>query len=84
MEIWGVLIPIMFLSALAWWRFNSIAFMLAGGLAIMTGLYAPDVISSASYTSPFDITIALTMICYGLCCWGFAFACMFWDKEGYH
>jgi len=76
-----IFIPLIFLSVLAWWWSNSVIFMITGGVAIMTGLYAPDVISPVSSTSPFDITVTLSLIAYGLCCWGLAFACMFWSKE---
>ena len=69
------------MSVLAIWSQNHVLFMIVAGLAIMTGLYAPDIISGDYATTPLGISIGLTMIAYSLLCCGWAFRLMFW-KEG--
>ena len=63
----------MFFSFLAFWRFNALLFMLAGGASLMVGLQWYDV-----YTTPAGLTIGLMLIAYALVCIGFAFRCIFW------
>lgn len=78
---YAIFIPVILFTILGFWRHNAIAFMIAGGLAIITGLEAPDIISSTATTTPLDIAIAMGFLLWALACWGYSFMCMF--EQGY-
>jgi len=66
-------IPMMFFSALAFWRNNPVLFMLAAATSLFSGLYWFD-----QYVTPQGLAIGLSLIVYCFCCLGFAFRYIFW------
>ena len=46
-----LLLPLIGFSVLAFWKENHILFMITAGIAIITGLNAPDILSGISATS---------------------------------
>jgi len=59
-------------SALGFWRFNSLMFMLAAGASLMAGFYWYDV-----FTNDAGLGISLMIWAYSTICLGFAFMCIF-------
>jgi len=59
-------------SALGFWRFNSLMFMLAAGASMVAGFYWYDV-----YTTDAGLGISLMIWAYSIICLGFAFMCIF-------
>jgi hypothetical protein len=76
-----LLLPLIGFSVLAFWKENHILFMITAGIAIITGLNAPDILSGISATSSLGVTVGLMLILYALCCAGWAFKLMFWKGE---
>jgi len=76
MELSAEFIPLILISVLAFWKENAVLFMVAAGLAIMTGLYSPDLISGN-----LGISAGLMLIMYSLVCCGLALRMMFWKEE---
>lgn len=66
-------------SGLAFWKPNAVMFMVTGAMSMMSGLNAPDMISSTTSTSSTDITLALSLVAYSFFCLAMAFRVMFWD-----
>ena len=69
-------------SALAFWRPNAVLFMITAGIAVMTGLYAPDLISGVTMT-PIGLSIGLLIIAYAFLCLAFAYITLFRMGKGY-
>lgn len=69
------LLFILGISALAFWRWNSIVFMALGGAAVIFGFAWYD-----AFTTTLGLALGLMMFLYGLGCFGFGFACMFWRR----
>lgn len=59
-------IPIIIVSIAALWKENAVLFMIVAGTAIMTGLYAPDILNGSTVTTSFGISAGLAFIAYGL------------------
>ena len=70
-------IPLVVLSALAFWKPNAPLFMIVGAIAFFTGLKWFDV-----YTTDTGLTISLMEISYGFVAWGLAFRCIFIRERG--
>lgn len=70
------LIPMMFFTALAFWKPNPVPFMLAGACAFFNGLAWYD--TQGTHEA---LAIGLTLIAFCFVCWGFAFKLIFW-REG--
>ncbi len=69
------LIPFTFFGILAYWKLNTVLFLITGGTAMMTGLYWYEI-----FTSDIGISVALLVIAFGLVCFGFAFKLIFWKE----
>ena len=67
---------VVFLSLLAFWRLNTVLFMLAGGASFMLGLQWYDV-----YVTDSGLGIALMLIAYAFVCFGFGYKCIFWIQR---
>ncbi len=67
---------VVFFSVIAFWQYNALLFMIAGGSSIILGLYWFDV-----YTTNMGLTIGLMLILYSLVCIAFAFKCLFWRGD---
>lgn len=72
------IIPLIVLSSLAFWKENAVLFLLVSGVAMMTGLYSPDILGGLNNSSPLGISIGLMLIGFSLLCCGWAFRLMFW------
>ena len=70
------LMPLVFLSVIAFWRFSASMFMLSAGAGVATGLAWYDV-----YTTNWGLAIGIMLMAYGLVCLGFAFRCIFWKDR---
>ena len=73
-----VFLPLLCVSAFAFWKENAVLFMIAAGIAMLTGLYTPDIISGYPNVG---IAAGLMLIAFSLLCCGFAFRMMFWSEE---
>jgi len=71
---------LMAFSFLAFWKMNSILFIILGAIAMMVGLQSPDIISGLSETTPTGLTIGLMVIVYAFLCIGIAFRLLFWKE----
>jgi len=71
-----ILTPVAFFSVLAFWRPNTVLFMLAGAVSLFTGLYWYD-----TFNTPLGMTVALCLVAYCLLCFGYAFRNIFWKSE---
>ena len=80
MNIIGLLLPLALLSALALWSKQTIIFMLVGGLAIIMGCYAPDILNNG-VTDNLSLTVGLVFMTYGLTCEGLAYRALFKGGE---
>jgi hypothetical protein len=76
----GIFTLLVLFSVLACWKENHILFMINGGLAITTGLFAPDIINGNYETTNMGIAIGLLLITFGFLCWGLSFRLMFWRE----
>jgi len=77
MEINSVIfIPVILISILALWKENHVLFMITAGISMMTGLYAPDVISGGYLQ--LGISVGLGLIAYSFLCIAWALRLMFW------
>lgn len=65
-----------FFSVMAFWKLNTVLFMLAGGASMMLGLYWYDY-----YTTNIGLGISIVLIIYSLACMGFGFRCIFWQPK---
>lgn len=63
---------VVFFSCLAFWKYNTLLFMVAYGTSLMLGLQWYDV-----YTTNSGLSVSLMLISYSLVCAGFAFTCIF-------
>lgn len=81
MDISVEFLPLVLLSVLAFWKENAVLFIATSGLAIMTGLYAPDIISGDYLTTNLGISVGLMFIAYSFLCSGWAFRLMFWEDK---
>lgn len=72
----AMLIPLIFLSFLAFWRPTALLFMLVAGISLMTGLAWFD-----TYGTSMGLTIALMLIVYSFASVGYAYKCLLW-REG--
>ena len=72
------LAPLAVVSLLAFWKENHVLFMLAFGLAMITGLNAPDIISGSYETTPMGITLGALLLVFGILCAALSFRLMFW------
>ena len=71
-------IPVVFMTILAIWKENYILFLITFGIAWVTGLNSPDIISGNYVTNGMGITVGLCLIAYAFFCVGMAFRLMFW------
>lgn len=73
-----VFLPLIGISALAFWKDNPVFFMIAFGLSWMIGLNAPNIISGNEQTTTAGIAVGMMMIYYGMFCAGMSFKYSFW------
>ena len=67
-----ILVPLIFFSIMAFWKENSLMFMLAGGVSILAGFCCYDV-----ETNTWSLGISLVLWAYAIVCLIFGFMCMF-------
>lgn len=79
MEFITAVIILIALTVLAYWRGNPAIYMICAGIAMMSGLYAPDALKGLDYSS-FGVSIGLMLIAYALICVGLAYGNMFRPK----
>ena len=81
---WSVIanfMPLLFFSAIAFWKESHILFLITFGIAVITGLNSPDIIAGHYETSGIGLTVGICLIAYSLLCLGFAIRLMFWQGE---
>lgn len=71
-----MLLPLVTMSVFAFWRGHVVSFMLAGGVAVITACYTPDILNRGS-TDPLSLGVGLVLIGYSLVCLAFAYMAMF-------
>lgn len=87
LEILGLIInfiafvPLIFFSVLAFWKENHILFLITSGVAMLTGLYTPDMISGNYSTTSLGIAIGLGFVSYSFLCVGWALKLIFWRSD---
>jgi hypothetical protein len=83
MELTGIMLVMVvaLFSFLAFWKPNSILFMMLYGSSMMLGFSIPDVISPEASTTGLDMAVALALVIYALLCAAWAFKLMFWRDE---
>jgi hypothetical protein len=70
-------IPLIFISAIAFWKESHLLYMLAAGTAIMTGLYTPDILGGQYTSSNLGISVGLILITLSFLYIAFAIKLMF-------
>ena len=63
-------------SGLAFWKPNSVLFMINAGIALMLGLSSYDF-----FTDKLGLTIGLMLVVYAFFCIAMAFRMSFWEDE---
>lgn len=74
MSLFGAIIILIFLAALAFWKPIAPLFMIMAGISLMLGLYWFDV-----FTTEIGMAISLGLIAYSLLCIGYAYKVIFWQ-----
>lgn len=64
-----------FFSALAWWRYNAVAMLCAGGCSYITFYQWGN-----TYSNNYGFGVAIMFFVYALACIGYGFRLMFWNK----
>jgi len=67
-------------SFLAFWKPDSILFMMLAAASITLGFSIPDIVSPNSSTTGVDIAVSIGLIMYALLCSSWAFKLMFWKE----
>ena len=82
MELTGIMLimVVALFSFLAFWKPNSILFMMLAAGSMMLGFSIPDVITPDTSTTGLDMAIALGLIIYALLCSAWSFRLMFWRE----
>lgn len=62
-------------SAFAFWRPNVILFMILSGIAMLTGLNTPDMLSGDT-TTPMTMGLGLVLVLYSFLCLAYAYRMM--------
>ena len=70
------LVPLIFMSVLAFWRPHVLLFLLMSGAALMIGLYWYD-----AYTNETGLTVSLMLIGYSFVSAAFGMKVMLWAGE---
>lgn len=70
------IVPIVIMSALAFWRLNAVLFMITAGMSVIMGFYWYDALANDA-----ALAVGLMLVAYGFLCVGFAFRCIFWNRE---
>jgi len=70
-----LLLPLIGFSILAFWRIHPVLFMITAGIAIMTGLYIPDILTGG--TTVLSMSVGLVIVVYAFVCVSFAYITMF-------
>ena len=80
---WSVIasfLPLLFFSAISFWKEHHVLFLITFGIAVVTGLNAPDIVAGHYETTGIGLTIGALLIAYGLLCFGLAIRIMFWNQ----
>lgn len=72
------LLPLCLFSILAFWKASDVLFIILFGVAVMTGLAAPDIINGNYNTTSLGISVGVLLVAYGILCAGWSFRLMFW------
>jgi hypothetical protein len=72
------LLPLVIFSILAFWKENHILFIITFGIAFITGMNAPNIISGEHETTALGVSLGALLIGYALFCAAMAFRLMFW------
>lgn len=75
------LMPIIILLVAAFWKLHPVLFQVAGGVAIITAMYIPDILNNG-VTDELSISVALALILASYLCLAMAFAMMFRRARG--
>lgn len=75
-----IMLPIILLSILAFWRQYSVLFMICAGLAMVAGAYMPDILN-AGVTDELSISAAISLWLYSLVCIAFAYKTIFFPER---
>ena len=70
-----LLLPLIGFSILAFWRLHPVLFLITAGIAIMTGLYVPDILTGG--TTVLSMSVGLVMVMYSFVCVAFAYITIF-------
>ena len=71
-----LLLPLIGFSILAFWRGHPVLFLITAGIAIMTGLYVPDLLTGGT-TTVLSMSLGLVIVAYSLVCVAFAYRTLF-------
>ena len=70
-----LLLPLIGFSILAFWRIHPVLFMLTAGIALMTGLYVPDILTGG--TTVLSMSVGLVIVVYAFVCVAMAYRALF-------
>lgn len=70
-----LLLPLIGFSILAFWRLHPVLFLITAGIAIMTGLYVPDILTGG--TTVLSMSVGLVIVMYAFVCLTFAYLTIF-------
>jgi len=70
------MLPVVGFSLLAFWRMLPVLFMLTAGIALMTGLSAPNFLTGDT-TTPLSMSLGLMLVVYAFLCVALAFLTLF-------
>ena len=71
-----LLLPLILFSVLSFWQMNPVLFMITAGVAVMTGLSAPDILTGDT-TTVLSLSTGLVMVLYSFLCLALAYITMF-------
>ena len=70
-----LLLPLIGFSVLAFWTLHPVLFLITAGIAIMTGLYVPDILTGGA--TALSMSIGLVIVMYSFVCISFAYATIY-------
>jgi hypothetical protein len=71
------LLPLLIISVLAFWKESFTLFMIAFGLAMVSGLNAPDIINGKGETTSMGLAIGILLMVYAIFCAAMSFRLMY-------
>lgn len=72
----GLLLPVILFTVLAFWTLHPAIFLFAAGIALMTGLYIPDILTGDT-SNGMTLSIGMLLVVYAFACIAFSYITMF-------